>query len=289
MRRSFITPGRLLFAVVAFLLYSSFASLDVALSIAAPPRDALRFVISPATQPLHALAGMTRPATATDDDLADRERLSAANEELLQYVRQLEDQLRVSRSRIDELAEMRGNATLRLRGVKLVDAGVTSWQGGAMPVLTINRGSGDGIGEGMIVGTGANLVGRVSSVSAGSATVSLISTPGTLLDVRVMPAAAGPSPREVVVQCQPMKGSDTFWAEAAQSDPIQAGDLAHLRLPDNVLASQARWRDEAAGMVVGKVLRIEDHPDDPKLRTRIIIEPRRSLRHLTRVIVLVPE
>ena len=117
----------------------------------------------------------------------------------------------------------------------------------------------------------------------------LINEPGTLLDVRIMPGTTGPSPREVVVQCRPIPGTETFWAEAAQSDPIQAGDLAHLRLSDNELATQTRWPDEAAGMVVGQVVRVEDHPDDPKLRTRIIIEPRRKLQGLTRVIVLAPE
>lgn len=289
MRHSLITPGRLLFALVAFLFYASFAKLDVAISIAAPPRDAVRFVINPVTQPLHALAAMARGDGETETAAVDQNKLIDDNHKLLQQVRQLEDQLRVSRDRIAELSEMRSNTTLNLKSIRLVDAGVTSWQGGATPILTINRGSGDGLGEGMVVGTGANLVGRVASVSASSATVSLISTPGTLLDVRIMPPTSAPSPREVVVQCQPTKGTETFWAEGAQSDPIQAGDFAHLRLPDNVLATQARWRNESAGMIVGHVVRVEDHPEDPKLRTRILIEPRRKLQSLTRVVVLVPE
>jgi rod shape-determining protein MreC len=276
-------------AVVLFLFYASMARLDVAVSISSPPRTFVRFAISPATQPLHALAKMARQPVQLDDETGQRLALTEEKRQLLQYVRQLEDQLRVTRNRIDELAEMRGNKTLSLAKVRLVDAGVTSWRGGALPVLTINRGANDGIKSGMVVGSGANLVGRVSEVSAGSATVLLISEPGTLLDVRVLPGTTGPAPREVVVQCQPLKGTDAFWAEAAQSDPIQAGDLAHLRLPDNVLATSGRWRDEAAGMIVGQVVRVEDHPDDPKLRTRVIIEPRRSLRNLTRVVVLVPE
>jgi cell shape-determining protein MreC len=289
MPRTLLTPARVLFAIVAFLLFSSFARLDVAISIAAPPRNAVRFLLTPATKPLHALAASVRSPAVVDTDEATREKLAADNEKLNARVRQLEEQLRVAGVRIDELSAMRNSSALKLKNVKLIDASVTSWRGGATPIITINRGSSDGIAEGMVVGAGANLVGRVSSVSSGAATVSLISTPGTLLDVRILPAGAEPSPREIVVQCQPNKGSETFWAEAAQSDPIQAGDLAHLRLADNALATQARWRDESAGMIVGKVVRVEDHPDDPKLRTRVIIEPRLKLQSLTRVVVLVPE
>lgn len=284
-----VTPGRLLVAVVAFLLFTSFAKLEVAVSIAAPPRDLVRFIISPATQPLHAMAGAARRPAEADDELGERRELTEENRRLDQYARQLEDHLRVAQARIAELSEMRGSAALSIGGVALIDAGVTSWRGGPTPILTINRGSGSGIAPGMVVGTGANLVGRIASVGPGSATVALITTPRSLFDVRIMPPSTAPSPREVVVQCQPVPGTQTFWAEAAQSDPIQAGDLAHLRLPDHVLATQARWPDEAAGMIVGHVVRVEDHPDDPKLRTRIIIEPRRSLQHLTRVVVLAPK
>ncbi len=289
MRRSLITPDRLLFALVAFLFYSSFARLDVAVSIAAPPRDVLRFVLNPATQPLHAVATMVRGDGRNETAGIDLESLAAEKLKLQQYVRQLEDQLRISSGRIAELANMRENPTLNLGAIRLVDAGVTSWQGGATPTLSINRGSGSGIAPGMVVGSGANLVGRISSVGPGSATVSLITTPGTLLDVRILPGTSGPSPREVVVQCQPVAGGESFWAQAGQNDPIQAGDFAHLRLSDNALESQARWRDESAGMIVGQVVRVEDHPDDPKLRTRILIEPRRKLSSLTRVVVLVAE
>lgn len=289
MRSSFVTPTRLLLLVLAFLVFASFARLEVAISIASPPRDAVRFVLDPATLPLHALAASLRSDDALPVATTDPGELAEENRRLLQYARQLEDQLRIAQDRIGELAQMRSSSALKLESIRLVDAGVTSWQGGAMPMLSINRGSDDGIELGMVVASGANLIGRVAKVSAGSATVSLINAPGTLLDVRMLPPLAGPAPHEVVLQCQPVQGSETFWAEAAQSDPIQAGDLAHLRLADNALATQMRWRDEAAGMIVGQVVRVEDHPSDPKLRTRVLIEPRRKLQNLTRVVVLVPQ
>ncbi|GEM_PF-1998275 len=288
MRSSIITPTRLLLLVLAFLLFSSFARLEIAISISAPPRDLIRMGLDPATYPLHALATSLRGDVAPTIATASPDELAEENRRLLQYARQLEDQLRIASDRIGELSQMRSSTALKLDNIRLVDAGVTRWQGGAMPTLSINRGSDDGIALGMIVASGANLIGRIASVSAGSAGVSLINAPGTLLDVRILPPTTGPAPHEVVVQCQPMQGSETFWAEAAQSDPIQAGDLAHLRLADNVLASQMRWRDEAAGMIVGQVMRVEDHPADPKLRTRVLIEPRRKLQNLTRVVVLVP-
>jgi len=286
-RRRYLTEPRIRIAVAGLLMLLCFVRLDTATKISAVPRHLVATVSNPLSQPLHSLSAWTRSTPAEAEDLAERRELARINDELNQYNRQLEEQLRVARQRIAELSRIREVGGLE--APSLVPAGVTSWQGGAAPVLTINRGSMHGLAPGMVVGTAADLVGRISDVGPSSATVSLITAPRTLLDVRVLPPLVGPSGREVILQLQPFEGQELFWAEAAHTDPIQVGDLAHLRLADNVLASAARWPDEAAGMVVGKVVRIEDHPDDPRLRTRVIVQPRVSLRGLTRVVVLFVE
>lgn len=287
MRRR-VTPNRLLLFLVALLLLSSLSRLNIATAIAAPPRQLLMFFLHPATRPIHAIStlGVSEPMTT---DLAERTQLAEENRQLLTDVAKMEDQLRRAQQRIADLANLRQNPTLQLKRLRLIDdAAVTSWRGGATPVLTINRGSAHGVAEGLVVSVGANLVGRVGNVTATGATVSLINTPGSLLDVRIVPPRPDPARRPVTTQCQPVRGGDAFWAEGAQGDSVAAGDLALLRLAETVLATQSRWPDEAAGLIVGQVVRVEDHPEDPKLRTRIIIEPLRPLKALTRVVVLAP-
>jgi cell shape-determining protein MreC len=283
-----ITPFRLLVLLIVLLLLSSFARLDLAAAIAAPPREALMFFLSPASRPIHAIStlGADKPQTA---ELAERSQLAEDNRRLMTDVARLEDELRRATQRISELAQLRNNPSLQLKRVELIDdVAVTSWRGGATPVLTINRGSAHGVAAGMVVGLGANLVGRGGHVTATAATVSLINTPGTLLDVRIVPPRADPSRKPIITQCRPVAGSETFHAEGAQGDPVRPGDLALLMLAETVVATQSRWPDEAAGLIVGQVVRVEDHPDDPKLRTRIVIEPLRPLKALTRVVVLSP-
>ena len=62
-------------------------------------------------------------------------------------------------------------------------------------------------------------------------------------------------------------------------------ELAQERATDQLKEA----KDEAAGLIVGQVVDIREDPDDPKLRRQVFIRPKRSLKHLTRVVVLVPE
>ena len=71
-----------------------------------------------------------------------------------------------------------------------------------------------------------------------------------------------------------------FIAVVSEDQPIQIGDLAHLE--------DRTWPREARAVVVGKVVEIAPDPNDPVLRQRVVIQPIRSLRHLSRLVVLVP-
>ncbi len=314
MRRRHLTPRRLLTLLIAALLFTSLVKLETAAAIAGPPRRLLMWLLSPLQQPVHAFSNWARGEEGSPIPAGDVNQLQQLNQQLAQRVAQLEDEIRVARQRIAELAAVRSDWAQQLRKVQLIDAGVTAWQGGAAPTLTINRGSSHGLAPGQAVTSGASLVGRVSSVGAGTATVSLINQPGQLLDVRLKApraeavggagatgasgapgtgSAAAISPgaggREVRLQLEAEKGKEILTAVAARGDPIQPGDLAHLRLAEGVAATDSRWPDEAAGFVVGQVVRTEDDPNDPKLRIRVIVQPLRELRRLTRVMVLVRE
>ncbi len=301
MRRSFLSPRRLLQLLIAALLFSSLARLDIATAIAGPPRRLLMLVLAPMQKPVHAFSNWARGEAPPILPLGDASQLQEQNQRLSQRVAQLEDELRGAQQRIAELAAVRLEAALQLRKVQLIDAGVTTWQGGSAPTITINRGSNHGLAPGQAVISGSNLVGRVASVSATTATVSLINQSGQLLDVRLKAPGDGAAAkaggttiaasggREIRLQLGAERGKELFTAVAARGDPIQAGDLAHLRLAEGVAATDSRWPDEAAGFIVGQVVRTEDDPDDPKLRMRVIVQPLRELRRLTRVMVLVKE
>ena len=287
MRQRLVSQPRLLMLVAMMLFVGSFLPADTATSIASAPRHIVESVTGWMTRPLLDAATWAR-TSGQDADLPQREVLAENNEQLLQYNRKLEDQLRLLSQQMQDLTKMRQVPTIANSQAALIPAGVTAYFSGAAPGLTINIGDRHSTRVGQAVVAGTNLVGRVVAVGPNNATVGLISSPGTLLDVRVIPASVGAAPRETVLQIQPEEDGELFVAEGAHTDRIQVGDLAHLRLADNVLANEFRWPDEAAGMVVGKVVKIEKHPDDPALRTLVWIKPRLSLKRLTRVVVIAP-
>ena len=115
----------------------------------------------------------------------------------------LEAENEALRAEVDELrgAAIRGeadSATLQrlLEAVDLpyvgdierVEAEVIRGPGGnfANHVITIDRGSGDGVAEGMAVVTGAGMVGRIDEVDRSTSTVQLISDPGLPVGVRLV-------------------------------------------------------------------------------------------------------
>lgn len=287
MNRRPVTHRRALTAAIILLAFLSFVRLDTAAAVARFPRGLLTTVTGFLTQPLHQIASSVR-GPEEEDDLPQREELQQNNEHWLQYNRRLEDELRRARQVIAELTLLRESRVIDLKDVPLLPAGVTASRGGATPALTINAGDRDGLRIGLAVAAGADLVGRVTWTGPNTASVGLITAPGTLLDVRILPDAVGPPVRQTVLQIEPVAGEELFTGVAAASDPIELGDLAHLRLADNDLTTDNRWPDEAAGMVVGKVVAVEPDPSDPTLRRIVRIEPRVSLEHLTRVFVLVP-
>lgn len=286
--RTHLTHPRLLALTIILLVLSSFTRLQTASVIAFVPRNLVRTVANPFSQPLHSLSSTARQPAAVDQSRLEREQLLREYNEALAIAERLRQQLERANKHIADLSGIR-KLVPELRGTTLVLSNVTGWGGGPAPTLTINRGTRHGVQLGQAVAFEANLVGRITGAEPNSATVSLITTPGLLLDARVLPPVTGQSPRQSLIQLQPVRGEELFIAETGRDQPISKGDLAHLYPAEVLHEGETHWPDEAAGLILGQVVEVAEHPDDPKLRRHVYVRPNRSLKHLTRVMVLVPE
>lgn len=288
MRTHYLTHPRLLFFTIVLLTISTFTRRQTASAIAYLPRNLVRTVTNPFSQPLHSLSSSVRKRKATDIQKLENEHLVRERDAALALADRLRQQLDRAHQQVEALSGIR-KLIPDQRDKPLVPCNVTGWRGGATPTLTINRGTQHGVQRGQVVIHEANLVGRISSAEPNSATVSLITTQGLLLDIRVLPPVSGSEPRQALLQVQPIPGKELFIADSGRDLPIAKGDLAHLYVADATRSGDTYWPDEAAGLIVGQVVEIAEHPDDPKLRRQVYVRPKYSLQILNRVMVIVPE
>lgn len=148
--------------------------------------------------------------------------------------------------------------------------------------LTINAGYESRLVEGLVVVSGPNLLGHVVEVGPRSATVELITAPGTRINAKVTPAvwpAEGlPETRGRLCQLDAQPDGQ-LEAIVEESYVVEVGDLA--RLEDN------DWPYAARGMVLGEVVAVED-AKELALRKKIVVRPIPTVRFLGRVTVVVP-
>lgn len=281
MKRSLLTPRRLLALVVALLLISSMLSAPVADRVTRGPRSLVSAALNPVTGVLRALGrsirGSEQPDTpwpgATDVELELE--LGRA----LRIIRQLEGELRRAQDQVAQLSQIRDQ--FGLQGVRLIDARVTAYNGSTIdPVITIDKGSSKGLRKGSVVASGFNLVGEVVRVGPVSADVKLITAANTNIIARLVTPIADVQPRILEAMLHRAKDGQYFVTEPGVDSPVQVGDLAHL--------SSERWPPEAQGFVVGKVTVVDKDASNPFLAKRVIVEPMLPLAALRRVTVLVP-
>lgn len=290
MKRSFLTPRRLLALLAVLLLVSSFLPVDQdsqaaeqrrawGSRLAERPRALVAAAISPVTRLLHALSTGLRSQDRdpvlwdTWDDLAVRYgRALQRNERLEQENTALKRQI----AQLSQIRELFG-----LAGVSLVDARVNASSTDPLnPVLTINRGERHGVRRQMAVASAFSLVGEVTNVGPFTSDVRLITAPGTQLRVRLVPPTPDAAARTIEVQLERAEDGPWFEVQLGTQQPVQPGDLAHL--------SDPIWPTEAMGFVVGQVIEVGPDPDDPLNFQRVIVKPIPPLTRLNRVTVLVP-
>lgn len=275
MKKSILNPRRALMSLLLLFVVISLLPAQWVGALTYRPRYLLEAALAPADHLLKPLADALRRPPELSVELSNREEYQRA----LQQIIQLQFRLRQANERVAELSKIRDQ--LKLVGVGLMPATVTSWRSNRIhPSLMINRGSRHGLAPGMAVVRSFNLVGRVVHVGPVTSTIGLINAPDSYLIVMIKPPVAGLEPRQMVCQVYTTPGRNELWADTDEDDPIRVDDLAHLY--------DDTWPSHTRGFVVGKVTRIEPHPDDPILRRRVVLTPVRSLAHLDRVTVVVP-
>ena len=279
MKKKLLRPQQLLLILTLLLLIASMLPSKWAMSLSRQPRHFINAAIRPVTHPLKMVSDHLRRPTDLQAIGVQQTLLRQQYEVALQTIRQLEWQLDEARQEIAALSQAR--EYLGLRGVQLYPASVVAWSGGAsQPSLTINRGSNHGLRVGLVAASGFNLVGRLSSVGPVTSTVRLVTSPETQLTVKIVPPSPDSPARQLLVQAISTGQDNLFMAQTDVTDPVEVGDLAHLA-DDN-------WPGEAAGLVLGKVVKVESDPDDPILRRLTYIQPIRSFAYLSRVVIEVP-
>jgi rod shape-determining protein MreC len=150
--------------------------------------DDLRGAASTVFSPLaDGAATVTEPFTNAWNGAFGYDDLERENERLQEQIEAMEgDAARAADAnrQLDELAELEGiQRYTQLPSVtsRVVGGSITNFEHN----IQIDRGSDDGIAEGMPVVTGAGLVGRVVAVTGGRSTVQLITDPSFDLGVRL--------------------------------------------------------------------------------------------------------
>jgi rod shape-determining protein MreC len=214
---------------------------------------------------------LTSPIRSAGDFFAgigvSRERLTALeeqNEELRARLAELEE-ARQENERLRGLVAFAEERKLATLGARVVGRPVSSWEG----VITIDRGSDDGVRPGMPVVAAQGLVGQVAGVSASAATVRL------LTDQQSGVASMVQSSRALGV----VRGSVTG---ALSLDFVDRGELPQA---GDVVITSGLGGVYPNGIVVGDIVSVDDRRGE--LYPRIVVTSRVPVDRIEEVLILV--
>ena len=214
---------------------------------------------------------LTSPIRGAGDFFAgigvSKERLAALeeqNEELRARLAELEE-ARQENERLRGLVAFAEERKLATLGARVVGRPVSSWEG----VITIDRGSDDGVRPGMPVVAAQGLVGQVAGVSASAATVRL------LTDQQSGVASMVQSSRALGV----VRGSVTG---ALSLDFV---DRAQLPQAGDVVITSGLGGVYPNGIVVGDIVSVDDRRGE--LYPRIVVTSRVPVDRIEEVLILV--
>jgi rod shape-determining protein MreC len=227
------------------------------LSVVAP----LEKVGDAIASPFEAAGGWFSNLTISRDDLAA---LRTQNDELRARLAELEE-ARQENERLRQLVEFAEERKLTKLGARVIGRPTSSWEG----VITIDRGSVDGVEPGMPVLAAQGLLGQVFEVSAHAAKVRLIT------DQRSGVAGMVQSTRVAGVVKGSIDGEITLDFVSAEVTPT-AGD---------VIITSGLGGVYPKGLVIGDVVSVEARRGE--LFPRIIVVSRVRVNQLEEVLILV--
>lgn len=269
------TQRRVLILLVVLLMVSSWLPSRIARRVSSGPRDLLMAVLVPAGW----LQNATAPITGRSDLRDRRTDRTADYDQAIRRIQNLTVLLEKANKRISQLSQIRRRHGLQ--GVSLQAARIINRAGRpGHEVLTLNVGERDGLGEGMAVVDGVNLVGRIIGVTAARATVRPINTVPSHLAARVQSPTVQPDRQGAQVLLKSQEDGRRFTERVNVGHAIVAGDWAHL--------ADRNWPDEAQGFVIGHVTEVVKDQDDPLQHRIVTVVPVRSVDMLHDVTVLVP-
>jgi rod shape-determining protein MreC len=223
------------------------------------------------------VADLAEPASDFFDGILNRGDIVRENERLREEVERLKAQLAGSeegRRRLAELEEALDIRESRPDDELLVADVIAQDPSGVKRALAINRGSSDGLDEGMVVlSESGSLIGTVSQVYDDFAWLRLVSDPNSAVNVSVLPTAGDNSEaRGVAVgDLRSSLSLDLLPADArvAQGDLVTTSGLGGNYPP---------------ALLVGSVQSVEEQPQSLTKRARI--EPSADLSSLDTVLVI---
>lgn len=202
------------------------------------------------------------------DDLEDE------NRDLRRRLDALEGQEITDAADLADYEELRRQERLPVRDdIERVTAQVTAGPlTSFLSTFEINRGSGDGVEEGMVVMTEAGLVGRIEDVQGGSATVRVITDPDYPgFGVKLVEG------RDVgIAQATGQDGMLEIGEGIEPGTPVERGDI--------VVTSGIDGSSYPGGIPVGTVESVR--PSEDRTEKIAVVEPSANLDGLSYVVVL---
>lgn len=289
MKRSRITPRRLLLIITLALLVLCFLPVSVLGTLASRPRMALVALLNPVSGGLKTVGDHLRPGKQLHAAWEDRADLNKDYALALAVIQRQAAENRELRRRLKQFALLRQK--FGLEGMRFVDCRVTAYSGdGPVPTITLDRGSEQGVRNGLVVASGANLVGRVVRVGPLSCDVRVVTGLTPIHVVILPPTLQTKAPGLGVWLKSSAVDGAAMGVRAEHHAKVAVGDLAFL--------ADDGWPHEAQRLIVGQVTQVKPDAREPLLLKDVVVQPRRDVRAivqpredlatLSHVTVLVP-
>jgi len=236
---------------------------NISLTIAAPVENGIRDLANPASDFFQGIFNRGDIVRENERLRREMERLQtqlAAGEDASRRVRELEDALGFQNSHPDD---------------QLVAADVIAQDpSGLKRALAINRGSKDGLDEGMVVlSRDGSLVGTVSLVYDDFAWLRLISDPNSAVNIAVLPEG-GKNPAARGIATGDLRSGVTLEMLPTQTE-INPGDL---------VTTSGLGGNYPRALLLGTIKTVEDEPQAPSKRA--VLQPAADVSALETVIVV---